>query len=82
MAMKTCLTYSNVQALLANYPGAHPNEKWKLETDLTKCTPRETREMQRLGTSPEQLMEIGLNRGQVAHILWGYKHSPRKGKLS
>ncbi len=68
-----------VEQRLTSYPGAHPNEKWKLETDLTKCTPRETQEMHRLGTSPEQLMEMGLNRGQVAHVLFGYRHTPQKG---
>lgn len=67
---------------LETYPGPHQNETWKLETDLTKCTAREKQEMARLGVSPGDLMELGLNRGQVAHILWGYKHSPRKGALA
>lgn len=60
---------------LANYPGPHKNEKWKLETDLTKCTVREMQKMQELGVTPGQLMAAGLNRGEVAHILYGYRYS-------
>lgn len=60
---------------LLNYPGPHKNEKWKLETDLTKCTVREMRELQRLGVTVGQLMAAGLNRGEVHHILYGYKYS-------
>lgn len=60
---------------LANYPGPHKNEKWKLETDLTKCTVSEMRKMQELGVTPGQLMAAGLNRGEVAHILYGYRFS-------
>ena len=63
---------------LANYPGPHEGETWKLETDLTKCTPREKKEMERLGVTPEMLMDAGLNRGEVHHILFGYKHTAGK----
>ena len=65
----------NLMKRLENYPGPHKNEKWKLDTDLTNCTLREIQEMHRLGTNPGQLMAAGLNRGQVAHILFGYKHT-------
>lgn len=60
---------------LRNYPGAHEGEKWKLEKDLKKCTAREKEKMKTLGVTPEQLMAEGLNRGQVAHILYGYRHT-------
>lgn len=63
---------------LANYPGPHKNETWKLETDLTKCTMREMRKMQELGVTPGQLMAAGLNRGEVHHILYGYMYSVGK----
>lgn len=63
---------------LANYPGPHDGERWKLETDLTKCTPREKKEMENLGVTPEMLMAAGLNRGEVHHILFGYKYSAGK----
>lgn len=56
---------------LVNYPGPHPNEKWKLETDLTKCTVREMRELQRLGVTVGQLMAAGFNRGEGSpHPVW------------
>ena len=65
---------------LANYPGPHDGEEWKLETDLTKCTPREKKEMGKLGVTVEMLMYAGLNRGEVHHILFGYKYSAGKGR--
>lgn len=58
---------------LDTYPGPHPNEKWKLETDLTKCTDKEKDEMRKYNLSPADFMDAGLNRGQVHHILYGYK---------
>ena len=60
---------------LNTYPGAHENEKWKLERNLDKCTNREKEQMQRLGITTSQLMAEGLNRGQVHHILFGYQHA-------
>ena len=33
------------------------------------------RELQRLGVTVGQLMAAGLNRGEVHHILYGYKYS-------
>lgn len=60
---------------LKSYQGPHPNELWKLEGDLNKCTEREKQEMAKLGTSPEELMRFGLNRGEVAHVLFGYRHT-------
>ena len=35
------MTMEEMKARLKNYPGAHPNEKWKLEKDLNKCTDKE-----------------------------------------
>lgn len=63
---------------LKTYPGPHPGEKWKLETDLTRCTPREKLKMREMGTDPQKLMAAGLNRGEVAHILFGWQYV-RKG---
>lgn len=60
---------------LETYPGAHENELWKLETDLNKCTDREKNEMQKLGYTVDDFANEGLNRGQVAHILFGYRHA-------
>ena len=57
---------------LRSYPGAHPNEVWKLEKDLNKCTDKK-KQMTRLGSTVEDLILPGLNRGQVAHILFGYR---------
>lgn len=66
---------NNIFNRLENYPGPHPGEKWKLETDLHKCTDREKGEMEKEGLTVEELMVLGLNRGQVHHILFGWKHS-------
>lgn len=60
---------------LSNYPGAHENEHWKLEMDLTKCTPKEKAKMAAYGLTPDDFMQHGLNRGEVAHILNGYLHT-------
>ena len=65
---------------LANYPGPHPNEAWKRDTDLTHCTPKEMDEMKRLGITVEQMMEAGFNRGEVHHMLFGYLHQTGYGK--
>lgn len=62
---------------LKTYPGAHENEKWKLETDLSKCTKREKEEISRLGYTIDDFTKEGLNRGEVAHILFGYRHTRR-----
>lgn len=69
------MTVKEMAERLRSYPGAHPNEVWKLETDLMKCTDREKSQMALNGLTPEDLMLLGLNRGQVAHILFGYKYS-------
>lgn len=63
---------------LSNYGGAHENETWKFETDLNKCTKREKEEMAKLGVTVDDFMQEGLNRGEVAHILFGYRHTPRR----
>ena len=60
---------------LRTYPGAHENEEWKLEKDLEKCSAKEKEQMHRLGITPAQLMAEGLDRGQVAHILFGYRYA-------
>ena len=62
---------------LNNYPGAHKNERWKLETDLTRCTAKEKEAIKKLGYTIDDFMKAGLNRGEVAHILYGYKHTRR-----
>ena len=65
------MTVSELEARLANYPGAHENEKWKLETDLTKCTPREKDEIEAMGLTLEDLKSH--NRGEVHHMLFGWR---------
>ena len=60
---------------LANYPGAHEGEKWKLETDLTKCTPREKAALKKAGVTVREMMDAGFNRGEVAHMLFGYRYT-------
>lgn len=67
-----------LRSRLQNYPGPHLNEQWKMETDLTKCTPREKQMMATYELTPEDLMAEGFNRGEIAHIFWGYKY-PQKG---
>ncbi len=64
---------------LDTYPGAHENEKWKMEKDLSRCTQREKEEINRMGMSIEMLESAGLNRGEVAHILFGYRHTDKRG---
>jgi len=63
---------------LSTYPSAHPNENWKRETDLTKCTPKEKEALQRYGLTVEDMMDAGFNRGELAHVLFGYKHTGEK----
>ena len=65
---------SELKERLRDYPGAHEGETWKLEKDLTKCTDKEKQMMAFLGVTPEELMEAGLNRGEVHHILFGCSH--------
>lgn len=60
---------------LKNYPGAHANENWKKDRNLNHCTWREREEMESLGVTPEQLADFGLNRGEVHHILFGYRYA-------
>lgn len=62
---------NELKGRLANYPGPHRGEEWKLETDLSKCSPKEKDAIARLGLTLEDL--AGFNRGEVAHMLWGYK---------
>ena len=68
------MTMEEMKARLKNYPGAHPNEKWKLEKDLNKCTDKEKAMMRIYGFTPESFMAEGLNRGEVHHILYGYAY--------
>lgn len=56
---------------LSNYPGAHPGEEWKLETDLNKCTDKEKEAIKALGLTLDDFK--GFNRGEVAHMLFGYR---------
>ena len=65
---------SELKERLRDYPGAHEDELWKLEKDLTKCTDKEKQMMACLEVTPEELMDAGLNRGEVHHILFGCSH--------
>ena len=60
-------------ARLDTYPGAHPNEKWKREKNLNMCTQREKDEMKKYGVDEGDLMALDFDRGQVSHVLFGYK---------
>jgi hypothetical protein len=53
-------------------------ELWKTDTDLTMCTPAERSKLHQLGLSLVQVMDIGLTRGEVAHICFGYEHQKRE----
>lgn len=70
--------YALIAERLGNYPGAHPGENWKLETDLTKCTAREKQAIHDLGYTVEDFMAVGLNRGETSHILFGYRFPGRR----
>lgn len=69
------LTEKTIRERLQTYPGAHPGEKWKLEKDLNKCTAKEKEKIKKYGSSIEELMKLGLNRGEVSHVLTGYLHT-------
>ncbi len=58
---------------LNTYPGSI--EKWKQETDLTKCTNTEKAELAKWGLSVEDLQAEGFDRGQVHHMLFGYLYA-------
>ena len=62
-----------LKSRLANYPGAHPGEKWKLETDLTKCSDKEKGAIKALGLTLDDFK--GFNRGEVSHMLFGYRYT-------
>ena len=68
------MTVEELQKRLDTYPGPHPNEKWKEETDLTKCTPREKEKIEEMGLTLDDLQGL-FNRGQVAHMLFGWRHA-------
>lgn len=70
----TAPTIKRLKKRLASYPGPRPGEDWMLDTDLTNCTLREMEEMVAQGVTIRDLREAGLNRGEVHHILFGYKH--------
>ena len=63
-----------METRLPSYTGPHPNEEWKRVTDLSQCTLREQEELAKYGITFEMCEEQGLTRGEVSHILWGYRH--------
>ena len=67
------MTLFELKERLKTYPGAHPGETWKLETDLSKCTKREKEAIKALGLTLEDFK--GFNRGEVAHMLFGYRYA-------
>lgn len=69
------MTIETVKDRLRNYPGAHPGEEWKNNKNLGDCTAREKAQMHREGTSVEELTRYGLNRGEVHHVLYGWRFS-------
>ena len=70
------LNLAILKSRLSNYRPS--DEPWKKETDLSKCTAIEKREMAKYGVTYGQLMELGLNRGEVAHILFGYRYTKER----
>lgn len=73
--MKSETSYERLVKMLPrldSYPGAHPNENWELESDLRKCTLKERAKLNELGITIDDLMNAGLNRGEVHHLLFGY----------
>ena len=58
---------------LKTYPGPHPGEDWKYDKDLNHCTEREKKAIKKEGLAIKMLMDFGLNRGQVHHILFGWR---------
>ena len=67
------MTIDELKSRLETYPGPHPEENWKKETDLTKCTAREKQEILRVAL--DVMMGLGLTRGEVHHMLFGYRFS-------
>lgn len=63
----------NLESRLQTYPGAHEGEAWKMEPDPNKCTSREKNEILRYTLMA--LMAAGLTRGEVHHVLFGYRHA-------
>lgn len=63
---------------LANYPGAHDGEEWKLDKNLNHCTKKEKEAIAAIGATIEELELVGLTRGEVHHILFGYKYGSYK----
>ena len=75
----TDLEFLELTKRLATYPGAHPNETWKMDKDLTHCTAREKEELRKLGITISMCEAFELDRGQVAHILVGYRYAGKRG---
>ena len=53
------MTVKEMAERLRSYPGSQPNEVWKLETDLMKCTDREKSQMALNGLTPEEHRQAG-----------------------
>lgn len=73
-------TFAAVQMLrkrLANYPGPRQGELWKLDRDLTHCTEREKEELKTYGLTVSDMMRYGFRRGEVHHVLFGYKFTAK-----
>ena len=58
---------------LETYSGPHPNETWKLDKNAYHCTEREKQEMAKYGLAPIDFMNAGYNRGEIHHMLFGYR---------
>ena len=70
-------TMEDLLMRLATYrqPAINKSQEWRLSTKLSEeCTPREQEEMRKYKVKPKHFERLGLNRGQVHHMLFGYKH--------
>ena len=71
-------TIQKLARRLWSYSGPLSSEEWKYDEDLNHCTNREKEEMKKYGLTPTDFMNAGYNRGQVHHILFGYRFSPTR----
>lgn len=60
---------------LNNYPGPRQGEGWKNDKDLSHCTLKEKEAIAAMGYTIEDFERIGMTRGQLHHIAFGYRFS-------
>ncbi len=65
---------------LKTYPGPHPSEAWKNDQDLSHCTDTEKKKLAEYGITWEDLKPLNLTRGEIHHILFGFRYPNGKRK--